>query len=1137
MPTERYRSQTSSGLDAQNIVIPLARGLNSKVDPKVLATENLVVAENCDFRILERATKRNGYTQQALNILGSSSLITTGPVLGQALMTYKQELLMAIGPKLYSLSANVPGWAPKGQCAPCIVGGKNIQRNGYSQTCPDSATVNGITLYAWVDSQGGVRASVMDDATGAYLQHNILLSATGVTVKCVGFPTGPNQTLVAVYRVAGALKSKVYTPLTNSFGSENSLETDIQNTSPSPFDVIPVGNAAVVIYGTAAAVKFFYVLSTGLAAGAGSPYPSATTLGSVPATAIAAVYDPSTLLIYVAYDTVTPALRGFVVNAQTFATFLADKALDSTGTVIRNVTGCLDPSTANRVIWFYEFTNATSYNAIVWSATLTSGGTVGTPAILKRSLGLATKAFVQGSVAYVGCVYQTTLNPTYFILDSAGNIVARMLTTIGGGLTAIDSTLPNVRQYGSAWRIPLLTLDRLVSQSGTVSYLTGVWESTLDFASINGFNNQQLADSLLMTGGYLQGYDGNSIVEAGFHYPPENVTAAGEATTAATVVASGGGAGNQVETGTVSGVSGSLMFNKTAHGLVANQPVVLTTSNTLPGGTALATTYYVLFVDANDFGLALTPGGAPLVYSTAGVGNQTVTPSQGALTTSATYGWAVMWEWQDAAGRIHRSQTQSGSVAMSTNVQILLTIPTLRVTAKTASAAIPRSETWIVVYRTAANGTTYYRDTSISAPILNDPTADSIKYVIWQADSAVAANEILYNNANVVGLAAAGTVNAGQAQATVLGNDAIPSPSLIAVGKLRVFAWCAEKPDTLFYSQKAADGLALPFSLLLSMAIPQDETKSPVMALSIMDGNVYIFRNNSIFVMGGDGPDVTGLNNTFTIPQVLASDVGCINSASVVRTSQGIYFQSAKGICLLDRGLNVTYIGSPVEQLVNAAQITAAVVVAAYNQVRWLTAAGPTLVFDYFSNQWMTFTNVMGADAVLFNGAFSYLRTGGPVWTENPATTLDNGAYTQMRIRTAWIKPSGIDGYQRTRQASIRGEYISPHNLNVRVAYDFEPYFYDQLTGISSSQVGPGDAYGTSTPYGTDPAYGGTWEGTYNWRVLLRRQKCSAVQFEFQDSPPAGSVVSDSSLSLSSLTLELGIKKGIRKGPLTQRIG
>jgi hypothetical protein len=1032
-------------LQTQIVSLPLGRGVNTKMDPKIVDPASAVLAlENGYLLTSERVTKRNGFNPLPTAILGGGSIAG-----GSGLFSFRQELLLQNGPSLYSLSPGAAGWVSKGFAPPCIVTGKNIARNAYAQTVPDSATVQGVTLYAWEDSRGGVRASVIDDTSGAFLISDLSINSSGATPRCVAF-SGANSTLVVVYRVAGTIRSKVYSPQSNSFGSENTVESDIANANPSPLDVIPAGNAAIVAYGTGAACKLFYLLATGMAAGLGTPYPSPVTVGSNPANALTIVYDASTGNLYGAYSTSTPALRGWVLNSN-FGTQQADKAIDATATVVRNITGYMDPSTVNRIIWFYEFVGAgsLSYNAIVWTLTFTSGGIVGTPAVLKRSVGLASKAWLQGGVIYMAVAYQTLLNPTYFVVDQNGNIIAKMLTGQGGGLTAKQSTLPQVRQYAnSLWKIPLGILDRLVSQNSTVAYLAGVWETALDFSGILQHFYAQLGQNLHLIGGYLYDYDGTGVVEHGFHVPPENVS----------------------------------------------------------------------------------------VTQTTG----------GSLTLLATYGWAVMWEWQDDQGQIHRSNTQTGSFALTgSNDALTLTIPTLRLTAKSQSASTPRGEVWIVVYRTQANGTTYYRDTSITAPTLNNSAADSITYTIIQADSAVAANEIAYNNANVAGLSAAGA-----ATIPVLGNDCPPACSLVAVGKNRVFLNSSEFPGQVWYSQKWAPNLGVAFSGILVQIVPQDVSHGVETGLAVMDDKLFIFRRGqdatgsqigAILRMGGDGPDATGQNNSFQIPQVISSDVGAINQSNIALGAEGLYFQGAKGIILLDRSEQVSYIGAPVEGYLTGASpltITAVTLAPLYSQVRFLTSQGTTLIYDTFQKQWYTHIGQPGVDADMSQSSYVYLRANGQVWQELQPTVpaLDNGSWNPLRVRTAWIKIAQLAGYGRTKRLVIRGDYRSPHALTIRVAYDYQPYFTDVFNGVSAKQINA-TTFGGTSPYGGDSPSGGTGDGTYVWEVSLRHQKCEAFQVEIQDSPPGGNAALDGGLSLTHLAAVVGVKAGLRKPQITQRVG
>lgn len=72
-------------------------------------------------------------------------------------------------------------------------------------------------------------------------------------------------------------------------------------------------------------------------------------------------------------------------------------------------------------------------------------------------------------------------------------------------------------------------------------------------------------------------------------------------------------------------------FTFTAHGFVTGLVVQVSTSGTLPAPLVVLTNYFVIVVDANTFKLALTLAdalaGTPVDLSTAGTGNQTVTPT------------------------------------------------------------------------------------------------------------------------------------------------------------------------------------------------------------------------------------------------------------------------------------------------------------------------------------------------------------------------------------------------------------------------------------------------------------------------------------------------------------------------------
>jgi len=233
----------------------------------------------------------------------------------------------------------------------------------------------------------------------------------------------------------------------------------------------------------------------------------------------------------------------------------------------------------------------------------------------------------------------------------------------------------------------------------------------------------------------------------------------------------------------------------------------------------------------------------------------------------------------------------------------------------------------------------------------------------------------------------------------------------------------------------------------------------------------------------------------------------------------GIMFQSAKGIEILERGLATRYIGADVEAYVQGTTVTSAALVAPLNQVRFMLSSGICVVYDYFSKdpntgigQWSVFTNHTSVDSTLYNGQFVYVTAGGLVLVETPGLFTDNGTFIQIYIRTAWLSLAGLQGFQRICKAMLLGTWESSHTLEVGVSYDFDTTF-PQIEMI---------------PVTTAPA------NQYQWRVLLNRQKCESIRFDIADLQNGAA---GESLRLSAMALEIGAKAGLQKSPQTKTYG
>lgn len=466
--------------------------------------------------------------------------------------------------------------------------------------------------------------------------------------------------------------------------------------------------------------------------------------------------------------------------------------------------------------------------------------------------------------------------------------------------------------------------------------------------------------------------------------------------------------------------------------------------------------------------------------------------------TDGTRSYVAVYAWYDNKGQLHRSTTSlplltTQSAGTSTQRQEVI-IPTLRLSYKT--------DIIIEVYRTENNGTVFYKVSSTVAPTFNDPSVNSIIYSDGTSDANLLGREILYTSGGI------------------LDNDQAPNASIIVNWKNRIWLAGLENPQQLAYSKELTEGYPAQFSDFLRLQI--DDAVGPITALAVLDDKLIIFKETSMFALAGNGPNNAGQQNDYATPDRIASDVGCIDSNSVVLTPMGLMFKSTKGIYLLDRGLSTTYIGAAVE-IYNDLSINSSVLVPNSNQIRFLTSGDVALVYDYFMQRWSVFDNHGGKDAEIVNNVYIYLRNDDTIFVETPNQFLDNGQPISLEVDTGWLSFAGVQGFQRVYKMLALGEYKSPHKLRIQCAYNFvEAYLHEKT--IDSSEVINQSTYGQVSPYGGDAKYGGPSKlNGYQMRLDFKIQKTQSIRVlitELQnDSYGEG-------LSLSNLSFEVGAKRG-----------
>lgn len=477
-----------------------------------------------------------------------------------------------------------------------------------------------------------------------------------------------------------------------------------------------------------------------------------------------------------------------------------------------------------------------------------------------------------------------------------------------------------------------------------------------------------------------------------------------------------------------------------------------------------------------------------------------VVASGGSLSTGQ-YQYQVCYEWTDNQGQIHRSAPSIASTfTASSSDKITLTIPTLRLTQKKAPTRTPVD---IVIYRTEANGLVFYRITSITAPLFNDTTVDTVTYEDTAADSTIIGNPVLYTTGGVVE------------------NIALPAPALLTQYKDRAIGVPAENRLQWWYSKEVSEGQPVEFSDLFTNQV--DHRGGDIISVQQMDDKIIFLKKYNVMYVVGNGPTANGSQNDFTEAQIVSADGGCSDKNSVVLTPAGLMYKSLKGIYILDRSLGVTYIGDEVEAY-NSSRVLAASLVPDTTQARFCLDSGITLMYDYYFRQWSVFTNLDGVDNAIFNKQYVYLTPTGDVLEETPNLYTDNGSFIRLKLITAWLSLAQLQGYQRVYGLNLLGHYKSEHKLRVRVGFDFNDA-YIQEDYIPATTIFDLSAYGDLSPYGSDSPYGGNFP-LYMWEINMIQQKCTSLRVAIEDTQerPFGG-----GMSLSGITCEVGTKGGLNR--------
>jgi hypothetical protein len=403
----------------------------------------------------------------------------------------------------------------------------------------------------------------------------------------------------------------------------------------------------------------------------------------------------------------------------------------------------------------------------------------------------------------------------------------------------------------------------------------------------------------------------------------------------------------------------------------------------------------------------------------------------------------------------------------------VLTIPYLGVTNK--------YNVVVGIYRTIADQSTYFKVSSFIQPInLSVTTSRTFVYNDTASDSTIQSSTQIYTTGEIF-------------------NSAPPTGAALGSFKNRAFIVDAQNPTNLWYSKQVIQGSPVEFSNAFVQNV--GSIGGGIIAVCQMDDKLIIFKAGNILYMVGTGPAASGAGNDFTDPLSIAYDAGCVDRASIVLTPLGLVFKSAKGIYLLDRGLQASYIGAPVEQF-NQYNVLASQLISNTTQVRFLLSSGVILVYDYFYKQWSTFTTPSSVADCIYQNQHTLIDSNGVVYQESPGTYVDGSSTpVLMQFSTGQFNLAGINGYQRFRDLLLVGQYVSPNQWNISINYDYGTVSQNALITPSSAAI------------------------PLQWRVHTKLQLCQSFQLSAQE---INTGTNGAGSTFSGITCGIALKKAMR---------
>ena len=406
--------------------------------------------------------------------------------------------------------------------------------------------------------------------------------------------------------------------------------------------------------------------------------------------------------------------------------------------------------------------------------------------------------------------------------------------------------------------------------------------------------------------------------------------------------------------------------------------------------------------DGLDLGFPLAPS----------IDVPTTSNGAGSLTSGGVYQWRAVCERIDYLGRRWRSAPSpavTATLGASDDTAALvarLSVNWLRPGGNANANDLHGSRFVVHFYRTEAGGSSFQRVTPPQGAPL--PATDGeFTYSDVIADSSLRVREFLYTDGGV------------------LDNNAPPSCRFIASTADRLWLGGLWDDTQIQSSKLLVPGEPPQFSDSPAFRVP---LLSKCTGLAVQDGVLIVFTDAAIYAVQGAGPNDQG-QGAWESPATITRSTSAIVGSFILETSQGIFFQSVRGIEMLPRGGGEpVFIGAAVQDSLGSATVTSAAVIKSgtSSTARFVLGTTTVLVYDLETGAWSKDSYPAAIAAVCdsengavlarstLSGSYAFLLEEQAVVNDS---TGDSPVAVASTLEWADLRPFGIAGQGRFSSA------------------------------------------------------------------------------------------------------------------------